>query len=76
MCHAPTATMRVHWMAGTGRITAFAVTRGAGRGVAARLDAVPLLGAVAAPPVVPEVEDAETTEGRVDVGEVGSSAVG
>ena len=46
--------MRAHWLAGTGRITALAVTRGAGRGVAARLGAVPPLGAVAAPPEVPE----------------------
>jgi hypothetical protein len=65
--------MRAHWRAGTGRITAFAVTRGAGRGVAARLGAEPLPGAVAAPPEVPEAEDAETTADGVDVGEVGTA---
>jgi hypothetical protein len=58
--------MRAHWLAGTGRITAFAVTRGAGRGVAA-LGAGPLVGAVAAPPDEPEADEAETVGDGVDV---------
>jgi hypothetical protein len=56
--------MRAHWVAGTGRITAFALTRGgAGRDVGGWLGAVPPVGVVAAPPLVPDAVDAVASAG-------------
>ena len=58
-CHAPTATIRAHWVDGTAEITAFAVT-GAGRGVGSLVGDEPAVGAVAAAATAPE---ADVTDG-------------